>query len=181
MTPWLRRNWIGLVAVAVLAPATVGITFATEWNAYFGERPSSPVSAAANETVDFAHARWTLDGSRRISGSSAEAEELGLPAGSDLVVVSVRVSPEAGRGETPGCLVTLDERNGSSVTRSWGKSVTDPINYAPTEGTESYCSSEAVGPYTLESVFVVASDAGDDLALSVTVASELPRYLSFRL
>jgi hypothetical protein len=181
MKRWLRRNWIGLIAVAVLLPATVGITFATQWNAYFGERPSAPVTVVSGETADFGNAQWALDGSRRISASSAEGRDLGLPAGSDLVVVSVRVSPDIDRAETPGCLVTLDELNGSSITRSWGESATDPIEYTPTEGKESYCSTEAVGDYTLESVFVVASDAGDDLALSLTVPSELPRYLSLRL
>jgi hypothetical protein len=181
MKRWLRSNRIGLLAVVVLLPATVGITFATQWAAYFGERPTDPVVVGAGETVEFAEARWTLDGSRRISASSNEGRELGLPSGSDLVVVSVRVSPDVGQAETPGCLVTLDELDGSSVARSWGESATDPIDYTATDGTLSYCATDASAPYTLESVFVVASGAGDDLALSLTVASELPRYLSLRL
>jgi len=180
---WLRRNWIALVAVAVLAPATVGITFATQWTEYFGGRASAPTSVGAGDTAEFARADWSLTSSRRISGTSAEGLEIGLPAGSDLVVVTVRVSPEppADGDETPGCLVRLEEFDGTSVTRSWGDATLDPISYTAAEGTHSYCASDAVGPYTLESVFVVASDAGDELALSVTVATELPRYLSFRL
>ena len=181
MRRWFRRNRVGLLAVAVLLPATVGITFATQWTAYFGERASAPVSVVEGDTVDFGRAEWSLEGSRRISASSAEGREFGLPPGSDLVVVSVRVSPELGDAETPGCIVTLDEHDGATVTRTWGESATDPIDYTATEDTRSLCATDAVGPYTLESVFVVAGDAGDDLALALTVPGELPRYLSFRL
>ncbi|WP_411699514.1 hypothetical protein [Conyzicola sp.] len=180
MKPWLRRNWIGLVAVAVLLPATVGITFATEWTQYFGGRASAPVTVDAGDTAEFAQARWSVDSTQRISASSAEGEKIGLPAGSDLVVVTVRVSP-AGDAEPPGCQVQLEEFDGGSVSRSWDDAATDPIDYDPSEGTASICPTDAVAPYVLESTFVVASDASDDLALAVTVPSELPRYLSFRL
>ena len=178
MKPWLRRNWIGLIAVGVLVPATVGITFANEWTEYFGGRPSAPTSVAAGDTVDFADSGFVLRDSRRIPAASAEGEKIGLPAGSDLVVVTVSVTPD---GEAPGCIVRLEEFDGAAVTRSWGDSSFDPIDFTATEGTKSYCATDEAGPYLLESVFVVASDAGDDLAVALTVASELPRYLSLRL
>ena len=180
MKRWLRRNWIGLIAVAVLLPVTVGVTFSTQWTAYFGGRPSAPISIAAGDSTDFAQTEWTVEGTKRISAASAEGEEIGLPAGSDLVVVTVRVSPD-GDAVPPGCLVSLEEFDGDSVSRTWSNSSTDPIDYDPTEGTQSYCPSDAVGPYVLESIFVVASDASDDLAMALSVASEIPRYLSLRL
>ena len=180
MRGWLRRNWIGLVAVAVLLPATVGITFATQWAAYFGGRPSAPISVLADDTADFAQTRWNVEGTKRISSASAEGEQIGLPSGSDLVVVTARVSPDSGAA-APGCILQLEEFDGGSVSRSWDESTTDPIDYEPSEGTQSYCATDAVAPYVLESIFVIASDAGDDLALAITVPSELPRYLSFRL
>jgi hypothetical protein len=180
MRPWLRQNWIGLVAVAVLLPATVGVTFSTQWNAYFSGRPSQPTTVASGETVEFANAQWRVTGTRRISAATAEGAHMDLPAGSDLVVVTVRVSPDAGT-EAPGCLVNLEEFDGSAVSRAWNDASTDPIDFRATEGTESYCPPDATGAYLLESVFVVASDARDDLGLAVTVAGELPRYLSLRL
>lgn len=179
MRRWLRSNRFGLVAVAVLLPATVAITFATQFSSYFSGRPSVPLAVASGATAEFARADWTLVDSRRIAGTSDEGAEIGLPTGSDLVVVTVRVSP--GDGEAPGCLMQLDELAGSSVIRSWGESTTDPIDYTPAEDTRSYCDSDAVAPYTLEAAFVMASDAGDDLAFAVSVDRELPRYLSFRL
>ena len=181
MRPWLRRNRIGLVAVAVLLPATIAITFATQWTSYFGGRPSAPTTVAADATAEFASASWSLSDVRRISAASTEGEEIGLPKGSDLVAVTVRVSPDSGSKEGPGCMVLLEEFEGATVTRSWRESATDPIDYPSTAGTQSYCDPDQVEPYTLESFFVVASDAGDDLGLAVTVTGELPRYLSFRL
>jgi len=91
-----------------------------------------------------------------------------------------RVADGSGAG-APGCILLLEELDGTTVTRSWGASATDPIDYAATEGTLSTCDSDALEPYTLESAFVVADDASDDLGLAVTVSSELPRYLRFRL
>ena len=181
MRRWLRRNWIGLVAVAVLLPATVGITFATQWSSYFGGRASDPVTVPSDTAENFAHAAWTLTDVRRVSAASSEGAEIGLPEGSDLVIVTARVSPDGSGAEAPGCILLLEELDGTTVTRSWGASATDPIDYAATEGTLSTCDSDALEPYTLESAFVVADDASDDLGLAVTVSSELPRYLRFRL
>ena len=183
MKAWLRHNRIGLVAVAVLLPATVGITFANEWNAYFGERPSAPVEVAAGDTADFAKTGWAVEGTERIPASSPEGEEIGLPAGSELVVVTVRVTPGEldGDGESPGCLVRLEELDGDAGGRSWGDAMSEPISFSPTDGVETICTASRVDPYLFESTFVVPSDAGDDLALSVTVVSELPQYLRLRL
>ena len=183
MKPWLRNNWIGLVAVAVLLPATVGITFANEWNAYFGERPSAPVDIASGDTAAFAGSDWAVEGSERIPASSTEGEEIGLPAGSELVVVTMRVDPGEldGEGESPRCIVRLEELDGGTAQRSWGDAASEPISFSSTEGTESICTASNVDPYLVESTFVVPSDVGDDLALSVTVVSELPEFLRLRL
>lgn len=183
MKPWLRSNWIGLVAVAVLLPATVGITFANEWNAYFGERPSAPVDVASGDTAVFAGSGWAVQGSERIPASSPEGEEIGLPAGSALVVVTLRVDPgeQGGEGESPRCIVRLEELDGGSARRSWGDAASEPISFAGTEGTEPICTASNVDPYLVETAFVVPSGVGDDLALSVAVAGELPEFLRLRL
>lgn len=180
MKPWLRRNWIGLIAVAVLLPATVGITFATQWTSYFGGRSSAPVPVAEGDAVGFSTAEWLLEGSERIAAESAEGVEIGLPPETVLVVVTVRVTPD-GTPESPGCLVRLEELDGGTAARGWNDSTYDPIDYSPTEGTQTYCPTDTREPYVLESTFVVPSDVSDNLALSVTVPSELPRYLRFLL
>lgn len=183
MRAWLRSNWIGLVAVVVLLPATVGITFANEWTGYFSERPSAPVDVAAGDPGGFAEAGWIVEATDRIPASSPEGEDIGLPAGSELVVVSTRVSPGQldDKGESPRCLVRLEELDGDTVTRSWDDSLFERISYTRTDGAFGMCTASNVDPYLLESIFVVPADAGDELALSVTVISELPRYLRLRL
>jgi len=178
--PWLQRNRLGLAAVVVLLPATVGITFATQWGDYFGSRPSAPTTVASGDSADFAGAGWSVEGTRRVAAASAEAEQIGLPAGSDLLITTVRVVPD-GSGDAPQCTVRLEEFDGGSVARTWGDAGYAAISYSPAEGTESYCAHDVDDPYLLETAFVVPSDTGDDLALALVVVSEIPRYLSLRL
>ena len=183
MKAWLRSNRVGLVAVAILLPATVGITFANEWTAYFGQRPSVPVDVAPGDTGTFAATDWVVEDTERIPAAGAEGEEIGLPAGSELVVVSVRVTPGDldSNGESPRCLLDLEELDGGTVTRGWGDALSDPISFDTADGAESICTASNTDPYLLETIFVVPADAGDELALAVTVVGELPEYLRLRL
>ena len=180
MKRWLRHNWIGLIAVAVLLPATVGITFATQWTSYFSGRDSAPVSVAKNTDFGFSTAEWRFESGERITADSPEGQRIGLPPETALVVVTVRITPD-GSPESPGCLVRLEELDRGADSRSWAESTYDPIDYSPTDGTQTYCPTDTTEPYVLESTFVVPADAVDGLGLSIVVPGELPRYLSFRL
>ncbi|MCS5729199.1 hypothetical protein N1031_05440 [Herbiconiux moechotypicola] len=178
---WWRRNAVGLVALAVLAPATVGVMFSTEFGGYISGRPSAPIEVAAEATADFAGASWSLESVRRIAADDPAGQEAGLPEGTDLVVVTTRVEPGEldEEGRSPGCIVRLDELDGAggAVLRTWSDSAFSAIDHDTADDSSSYCDTELTTPYRLESIFLVPSDAGEHLALQVQVAAELPRYL----
>jgi hypothetical protein len=186
MKHWLAKNWVGLVGVAVLLPVTLGITFAQQWTAYLANWPTAPVEVDEGVTADYAGTGWSLDSTIRISASSVEGREIGLPNGSDLVVARVLVEPDVldDDGKSPYCQVRLQELRGQSIAREWNDASFDPIDFDATAGTERYCVTEQTEPYMLESIFIVPEDAGSDgthLGMSLNVVEELPDYLRITL
>ncbi|MCS5720107.1 hypothetical protein N1027_18405 [Herbiconiux sp. CPCC 205763] len=180
---WWRRNAIGLVAVAVLVPTTIAVTFQAEWGRYYAERPSQPITVATGDSIDFAGAGWRVLDSRRIPATSEEGAASRLPAGTDLVVVTVAVSPREldADGKSPYCDLQLDEMRGSEVVRSWKDATFADIDYDRDPDVGSGCSSDETGDYTFETLFVVPSGATDELAVQLESVDELPRYLRFAL
>lgn len=181
---WWRRNWIGLVALAILAPATIAYTFSNEWGAYYSERPSQPVQLAAGEAAEFGGATWQLESAVRFGSSSAEGEAAELPDGTDLVVVQIGVQPGEpdAAGLAPGCDVKLDAlsaplSDGGAVLRSWGDAGFDALDYDFDPALATYCDTEVTAPYVMEQIFLVPSGTGDDFALQLETISELPRFL----
>jgi hypothetical protein len=185
MTRWLKRNAAALVAVAVLTPATIAVTFSTEWSSFLTSRATQPVEVAEGLTAEFDGAEWRVAGTERISSDSRQGVDAGLPAGSDLVTVTVEVDPGnlTAPDESSFCTVRLGEYEESKNTaiRSWGDATFAAIDYRIPEGDKSGCSPDIIEPYTFTSIFVIANDAGDNLGVLLEVPDRLPRYLLLRL
>jgi len=182
---WFKYNAIALVAVAVLTPVTIAVTFSTEWSSFLTTRATQPIEVATGRVADFAGAEWRVADTERIPAESRGGVEAGLPAGSDLVLVTVEVDPGniSAENKSSFCNVRLGEYEGSSDTavRSWGDATFSAIDYRSPEGVESGCTPDIVEPYTFISTFVIADDASDDLAVLLEVPRQLPRYLLLRL
>jgi hypothetical protein len=180
---WLRRNARPLVAVVVLLPATLGIMFANQWLGYVDQRPTRPMDVAAGETLDYGNAHWRVEETDRVPGDSAAGRERDLPAGTDLMVVTVRVDPTGPGpdGKYDGCTVRLEESGGNTPTRSWTNG--GAISLDGSGPTLASCSSELGTPYTFDAQFVVPRDAGEssDFTLGISVVTELPEYARFAL
>lgn len=182
---WLRRNRRALLAVLVLLPTTLGIMVANQWVRYFEEWPSRPVDVAAGETLDYGNARWSVEATDRVIGASAEGRERDLPAGTDLVLATVRVDPT---GTDPDgvpdlCTVRLEESGGENATRSWSNAAGGAIPLDGAGPSLTSCSSELSTTYTFDAEFVVPADAGDSSTLTVGIAvvDALPEYARFAL
>jgi len=182
---WLRRNWPALAAVAVLLPATLAITAANQWSTYLAGSPSSPLDVAAGASVEYGRSGWRIEGTERVSATSAAGQERELPAGTDLVTITVRVDPiellEDGTAEL--CSARLEENGGAGPPRSWGNANSNPVPLAGPGPELRSCSSDERSPYTFEAEFVVPADAGDGatLSLGISVPAEFPDYLRFAL
>jgi len=180
---WLRRNIRGLVAVVVLLPVTLGIMFATQWISYFEGWPSRPVNVRAGDTLEYGNARWHIEGFDRVLGDSAAGRERDLPAGTDLLVVTVLVDPTGtGPDGVPDlCAVRLEESGADTPTRRWSNGGAISLDGALSAHTS--CSSEVSTRYTFDAEFVIPTDAGESSAFSVDIYVEdaLPEYASFAL
>jgi len=182
---WLRRNALALVAVAVLLPATLAITMANQWSTYLAGSPSRPLDVADGATVEYGHSGWQVEKTDRVSGTSAAGQERDLPAGTDLVIVTVRVDPieflEDGTAEL--CTARLEEDGGTGLPRSWGNAAGSPISLDGPGPDLVSCSSDQRTSYTFDAEFVVPTDAGDGatLSLGIAVPTEFPDYLRFAL
>jgi hypothetical protein len=183
MKRWLRTNLVGLVAIVLLVPATVAITFANEVGAYNDARATEYVAMGPGDDLDYGGNGWKLEDVRRISWASEEGVDTDLPNATDLVVVTVSVTPKefSAEGLSSFCTVRLNEMDKDSIARSWMDSTHDPIDFWPPDGVEAYCKSDLDDPYLMQSAFVVPSDTSDELTMQIMVDAELPRYLRLRL
>ncbi|HEV7948715.1 MAG TPA: hypothetical protein VGP24_03005 [Glaciihabitans sp.] len=179
MRLWLRRNGIAAIAILILLPTTIAVTFSTEWGNYNESRAVEAQVVENGASATFGGAEWKVLNTARISAGSDEAIEAELPAGADLIVVTTLVSPGEpnAKGESPYCMVRLEELDGGTVVRSWNDSALDPIEYRTSDTAVSYCDTEQFEPYRLESIFVIPSEADGPFALKLEVSAELPRYL----
>ena len=181
---WLRRNGRALLAVLVLLPVTVGIMFANQWIRYFEEWPSRPVNAAVGETLEYGNARWRIESTDRVSADSAAGRERDLPAGTDLISVTVEVDPTGtGPDGVPDlCTARLEESGGGTVTRSWSNGSRGALLGGAGPLLTS-CSSEVSTRYSFEAEFVVPAEAGESSSFTVNIAVPgfLPEYGRFAL
>jgi len=168
---WIRSNWIALAALVALIPATIGLTFSAQWLGYFATWPSEPTVVPVNQSATYDTADWSVLDATRVSADSQEGSDLGLPEGTDLVSVQVRVDP---RGPSPYCTLELDELRDDTILRTWNAT----LEFTTAE--RSGCESDYAVTYSFETQFLVPSDAGADdlgLALNLSTTDELPRYL----
>ncbi|WEO75794.1 hypothetical protein BJQ94_10390 [Cryobacterium sp. SO2] len=192
---WFQRNRLALLAIVVLLPATLGIMAVHQWLGYFAGWPSKPVDVTAGESVRYGQFGWRIESTDRVGADSAEGRERDLPAGTDLVVVTVRVDPTGATRPTVAadasalvdtwrlCTARLEERGGPHAARSWTNAANGAVSLAGAGPALSSCSSELSEPYTFDAEFVVPHDAGEQatLALGISVVSELPEYARFAL
>lgn len=147
---WWRSNRLALVALAVLAPATVLGLGWHEWYQYYGygARPFIPVTVAEDESAELAGATW---GPVR-GGELDDITGLDVPAGATVIAVGVPVDPEA---EGVGCMspVLVDQQTG----REWQPARTE-IGLSSHPDEPEICVSGTAAPYELILPFVVPDD-----------------------
>jgi len=182
---WFRQNRLALLAVLVLLPVTLGIMFAYQWLGYFERFPSRPVDVATGDSIQYGRSEWRIDSTDRFGADSARGQERGLPAGTDLIVVTVRVVPSSTGTDKEHdlCTVRLEETGGEHPTRSWANATGAAVPLTGTGPDLTSCSRELRTPYTFDAQFVVPADTGDwsALTLGASVVTELPEYARFSL
>ncbi len=173
---WFRRNLVALVAVAVLLPATLAVTFWNDWVGYWDQRASVPTVVELGAEAQYGGAAWEVTDVRTAEPSSEFGRSIGLPADTRFVSVLLEVTPEQ---SSPGCQFTLREESGRQ--RTWNTADLSPLDYYPQGDDSAFCDSERTDPYRIEVYFVVPVDVSEELVLTIEVGESLPSYLRMRL
>ena len=182
MTSPVVRRWAPILAVVVLLPLTLGVTFQNDWVGFYATQPSQPVRVEPGEPVEFAGTTWQVTDVSRVTAASDEGAEIGLPDETLLLTVAVRVTPdELVDGLSPYCMATLQELDGDTVVRNWDEATFSPIDYSPDDPLEWGCDTELTSPYSFEAWFVVPDDVGEQLSLSLDVTGQRPQFLRLLL
>lgn len=174
MTWWRSNRWY-LLAVAVLLPVALFVALDAGWFRYEEGRTGRPIPAVAGETVDYAGAQWSLLESYVVDSESDRGEDAGLRPGTSLVSVTIGVRPG---DPAPPCTLELVDAAG---TRTWDEAGYQDGDFAPADGVEDYCSTDATDPYRVQQFFVVPDDAAEGLRLRLYSLELLPELILFPL
>lgn len=169
MTGWWRRNRIALLLLLGLIPVAVVPLL------YVGTRQAGMPLFSDDPSVDAGSSIMIRDSTVkvrsviRVAESAADADQVGLRPGTNLVVVRVEVAKHGAGG---WCSARLRLPNG---TRS---SPAGPgrVGYAP-KSVNTWCSFDE----TFDLSFLLPAGAPDPVALSVTTIDEARQTWDFRL
>jgi hypothetical protein len=173
-TTWWRRNRWFLVALAVIVPAAVLVALSDGWFSYAEMEQGRATVVASGESGDYAGATWSVTDAGAIAADTDAGESIGLLPGTSLVVVTLEVEPG---DEPPSCTLELEDAVG---TRLWDPATYD-VDVSADDDAETYCPTDAEGPYTLQTWFVVPDDAVKDSRLRLSTLDGLPELLLFEL
>lgn len=175
MSAWWKSNRWFLLALVVIAPAAFLVTLSAGWFGYVEETEGSPVEVPSGETADYAGATWKVTDSGSLAADTEAGEGIGLLPGTSLVVATLEVEP----GSTPPlCALELEDATGSRV---WDPATSSDVDVTADADAETNCASDAEGPYTLQTWFVVPDDAVKDSRLRLSSLDSLPELLLFEL
>lgn len=172
---WLTRNRWYLAALAVLLPAAFLVAASTDWFRYAEAQAGHPIAVQSGQSVEYAGATFSMLASDTIAAESEAGVGANLVQGTSLVTATLQVDPGS---KPPFCDVQLTDTAGD---RRWPEALYRDADFAITEDAESYCSTEAEGPYKLQVYFVVPSGAAEHPRLELRVTDSLPDFLVFNL
>ena len=164
---WWRSNAWALIALALLIPAVVVTVGANEWSDYFSGRPSQPIDVRAGDSAGA--------GDAEIGPASAEFstdDTLTVPDGMRVVVASIHVDP----GDPAIGCVPLVLRESSGAQRQWDEASLE-VGWPYDAEDPTSCASDATGPYTLVTPFLVPDDARGPFSVELVTGKELPRFV----
>lgn len=177
---WWRRSRWGLLALAVLVPASLAAALSVDAVEYWNGSPRTAVEVPAGQTASFQGAQLRVLESWTATADSPEGQEYGVPEGTALVSVTFELDASAASEEF-GCRTVLLEQRGD---RRWTSSYGGGTDYWPgrdlPEDVPTTCSyAETAFPF--EEVFLVPEDAVGHLVVEVVTPAELPRVFHLRL
>jgi hypothetical protein len=171
--PSRKGYWLSMAALVIALPAAVAVQGWGAFSNWRGQNERVPVPGATGQPIDYAGARWTVTRFTRLAGGEGHAVV--------LAEFEATMSDPKALGEVP-CLVGLSDGAG----RTWQSTLfADPIvrkMYPETSemglcGGPTFAATSPGEPARMAASFLIPASARD-LALSITLFSALPNYLS---
>jgi hypothetical protein len=175
---WLRGNLWALIALAVLATASIWYAFAFDWQSYQDGRPTQPIEVPAGAEGELGGGDFAIERLTVLAGDSDEGRRYDVTEGTDVVVVDLRITPrpDGDPDDFIGCDVRLRAPSPDGE-REWWPETSNPTTY-PEPEPEAYGCDIAAGPaYTYRQYFVVPAGGAEDGVVQITIREELPRAL----
>jgi hypothetical protein len=172
---WRRSRFSVIVFVVLLAVATV-VSLVIDVPGYLSSHPTQPRDVAAGTTTHYAGLDLRLDGRRVVRADSAEGRTLEVPAGTALVIVTLRIDPTAAPKNSSLCTVALVESTPAGL-REWEIGFSSVGRYQTPQKDTSVCTVSRGKPYTMQGAVLVPADASTDALVRVSVARALPEAL----
>lgn len=157
---WWRRNAGGLIALAVLVPAS---WFALD-TIEFGLVRNPVQMVADGDTVTVGATRYGP-----VSLSPLDAAAVGAPADSVPMLVTIPVVTEDGESSCLGAMITE-----SSTGRTW-RNASSMLDWEPGAGQQESCASDPGARFDLVAPVILGDDASGpyDVTISVGRASDV--------
>jgi len=173
-----RMPW-SVVALAVLVPAAALTSMTAGAFDYLGSRPQVR-DVARGDTASYAGAHFQLIERRVVTADSTEGRRAAIPAGTELVLATIRVDPgRSGPKDLGSCDAELVQPTAAG-DRSWSAGSGSPARYLPPSGTKSICSLSHGPAYRYQAVFLVPRGAGASAELRISVLRSAPEELRLR-
>jgi hypothetical protein len=200
---WLKSHRWGVIALAVLIPASLLAAMSISWFRYTDSRSQHPVTVASGETGTYLADRPSPDDllpgqtptpdptpqasidpadlTAEISLSSYSivgwdtdtGRDVGLLEGTEAVSAIIHVDARGLPLDTFGCDASL-LAPGPEGDREWPAGFTD-LNYFPGGDLKSSCDLESGDEFDWEAVFVVPEGVGDTARLVITDGALIPK------
>jgi hypothetical protein len=175
---WGRANAWALIALAVLAAASVWYAFAFDWQRYQSSNPTQPVEVASGSEAELAGGVFAIEEIRLLVGDSDEGRRYEVTEGTDVVVLDLRVTPRADGDpdDYVGCEIRYRAPSPAGE-REWWPETSNPTTFPEPEPEAFGCDIAAGQAYTYRQYFVVPAGGADNGVVQITIQEELPRVL----
>lgn len=175
---WGRANAWALIALAVLATASVWYAFAFDWQRYQNSNPTRPIEVPAGADGELGGGVFAIERVTLLAGDSDGGRRYDVARGTDVLVLDLRVTPRAGGDPDDfiGCEIRYRAPSPDGE-REWWPETSNPTTF-PEPEPEAFGCDIAAGPaYTYRQYFVVPAGGAAGGVVQITVREELPRAL----
>jgi len=178
LRPWLRRwRWV-LLALVVLVPGAALTAMSVGTFDHLAGLPQIQ-NVSRGTVAHYGGAEVRLLDRRVVTASSAAGRRDGVPAGTELVIATIRVDASrvpAKRSDTCDAELVDPAPGGDRVWRPGGSRA----DYFPPSGYSSICQLSARPVYRYQAVFLVPRGVGATAELRFSALRQTPRELRLR-